>query len=223
MRTLLIASFLFWMGNSLEAQKNFSAGISYAPTFARIDQQNNPSKNHRYGQQVSLQARWNSGKHFSYMAGLGYSAIQSEYSSKIPYIGEIYTQWFKHQDILLPFQLRYSFSTKPSRLFFSGGIIPSINVGRKVLENRQDPYGSPSIGWDTSDEQGYRAMDCFITLGLGYEYTIKGVGQFYIQPDFRTNFLTELAYIPKYLFHRQDEVYPLLVSTIGIEVGYFLK
>ena len=91
------------------------------------------------------------------------------------------------------------------------------------MENRQDPYGSPSTRWDTSDEQGYRTLDCFITLGLGYEYKIKGGGHLYIQPDFRTNFLTELVYIPKYLTHRQDEVYPPLISTVGIEVGYFLK
>ena len=224
MRNALILFLLLFFTPRLKAQAKFNFGISYSPTAAFIDDFSNKTHNHRYRQQACIQLKWKSGKHFSYVAGLGYSFIQAEYSSEFPSINETFITWFRHSDILLPLQLQYSFSSKPSRIFFTGGLIPSINVGRNVQETRTYSYSSSSSSLDATDEQGYRILDAFITLGMGYEYKTKGAGTFYIQPNFRTNFLTELLYVPKYLFsNKPKEVYPPLVSTFGIELGYFLK
>ncbi len=209
--------------HTIEAQAKISYGLAYAPTFAQIDDLGNQSQKHRYGQQSILYAKWRSGKRFSYIAGLGYSFIQTEYSNIVPYTHEIFTTWFRHHDILLPFKLQYSFSTKPSRLIFVGGIIPSINVNRNVQVTSYYSYSTPSFARNVTNEQGYRWLDAFITLGIGYEYKIKQGGRIYIEPNFSTNFFTELLYIPKYLFYKQKDTYPPEVSTVGIEVGYFLK
>lgn len=213
--------FLFDAG----AQNSPTWGISYAPTISKVDDFGKKEKNHRLGQQVCLQLQWRPTTHLDFQVGAGYSYLQGKYAQDIFTVDETLNTWVRHHDILLPVQIKLSFSERPNTFFFTTGIMPTLNIGRKVTQTRTSPYTSSGFEQDITRQQAYKWVDCFVSLGLGYEFQVKNAGRFFVQPIGRTNLLTVLAYFPKVIFGKRSDIeeVPPLVSTIGVELGYFIR
>lgn len=201
MRLLLILTItIFWGG--LNAQTGVRWGISYAPSFAKIDL----STQKKYGQQILLQMEWNKRKRETYRLGLGHSFLQAE---NYDYYG--YTDQYRHHDIILPFQLHYGLHSRPNRLYAVTGAMLSLNIKRNVFVGNRTLH--------------YKWVDGFITLGLGYEFKLKNRGRIYIQPQYHSNSVTQFVYFLDYLIGRggiDGYKYPPKISVTGIELGYFL-
>ena len=225
MRTTLVLFTLLCFQQAAFAQKYQSFGISYAPTLARINDFSGKATGPRYGQQACLIFQWKTSSTFSYRIGLGYSYLQAAKSYNQLFTNDLITTWSRHHDIILPFLLQFSFSSRPNRLFLTGGVVPSINLGRKVTESSQSPYSTYVFERDITAAQNYQWVDVPVSLGIGYEIKPKNMGRFYLQPVFRSNLLTQLVFIPKALFGRRspEPEIPTSVNTFGVELGYFLK
>lgn len=210
----------------LQAQSRHHWGLSYAPTFAQFEHYGSKVKRDRYGQQACLQFYTSSEKRFSYRVGIGYSFTQATYEYKTPYLGDTQITRFKHQDLLLPVQVQYGFSSKPNRLYLSLGLMPTLNLGRDASETTILAYTTQSSTRDVTSIQGDKRLDLFLSLGPGYEYHFKKNGQCFIQPIFRSNMPVQLMYIVKYLFSsekRYSPASPPIVNTFGIELGYYFR
>lgn len=210
----------------LQAQPKWHWGLSYAPTFAQFEHYGSKIKQDRYGQQVCLQLYSSSERHFSYRMGIGYSFTQANYKYITPYLGDSQFTRFKHQDLLLPFQVQYGFRNKPNQLYLSAGLMPTLNLGRKAIETTVFTYSTGSNVRDITNEQGDKRLDLFLTIGPGYAYHFKKNGQCYIQPSVRSNMPVQLIYVVEYLFNpekRHGPASPPIVNTFGVELGYYFQ
>jgi len=228
MRTLIIFILLIFFRSGIPAQAVWKYGLSYSPTLTRIDDFTAPAKQNRYGQQALLNFQRNSGDHLSFQFGLGYSFIQAQYESEIDILWTSQTNItrYRHHDLIIPIQAQFYFSTKPNRPFFAVGLMPSINIGRKVtnLSYYADPATATVM--DLSSQQNYKKLDVLCSLGLGYDFKWKDRGNLVIQPVFRSNLPTQLFYVFKYLLNSRggsDNETPPAVNTIGLELGYLIR
>lgn len=228
MRTLIVFVLLMFFRSDIPAQAVWKYGISYIPTLARIDDFAAPSKHNRYGQQALLHFQRNSGDHLSFQFGLGYSFIQAQYESQIDILWTSQTNItrYRHHDLIIPVQAQFYVTTKPNRLFFAAGLMPSINIGRKVtsLSYYSDPETATVM--DLSSLQNYKKLDVHCSFGIGYDFKWKDRSNLVIQPVFRSNIPSQLFYVFKYLVNSRggsDHETPPLVNTIGLELGYFIR
>jgi len=225
MRTIWAICFSLWILNSLSAQSKVKVGLSYAPTVAGIGELSTRTKDHWYGQQALLYLYWNTEKRISYRVGLGYSFTQAEYLFSAPNLGENITTRFKHFDLILPFQAQYALTTHRNRPYLALGMTHSLNIGRRVSEIRNDLSSPISIRRDITKLQYYKYLDGLLSAGVGYEYQWKDGSILYVQPNYRSNYITQLIYLIKYFVdgHYHSSMDPPDVHTFGIELGWFFR
>lgn len=228
MRTLIIFVLIIFFRSDIPAQAGWKYGISYSPTLARIDDFTAPSKHNRYGQQALLNFQRISGDYLSFQFGLGYSFIQAQYESQtdILWTSQTNITRYRHHDLIIPIQTLFYFSKKPNRPFFTAGLMPSINIGRKVtnLSYYSDPETATVM--DLSSQQNYKNLDVLCSIGFGYDLKWKDRSNLVIQPIFRSNLPSQLFYIFKYLVNSRggsDHETPPMVNTIGLELGYLIR
>ena len=226
MKRLIWSITLLFLGSlSVKAQSQRHFGGSYTPTIAQIEHFNYKTNNHWYGQQICLLFRWKSSKLFSSQIGLGYAETQSEYASHGDPYGDHLITRYQHKDLIIPFQLQYSFSEKNNRFFVAGGAMLGFNLDRKVTESWREAGIPLQALRDITAGADYKIMEFNISVGLGYEFNLKKGSILMIQPNFQSNVLTVLAYFPKeYLGPRYGENgAPPAVNVLGIGLTYFLK
>lgn len=225
MRTIWALWISLWILNGMSAQSKVKIGLAYAPTLAGIGELSTKTKDHWYGQQALLYLYWNTQKRISYRVGLGYSFTQAEYRFSAPNLGENITTRFKHFDLILPFQAQYALTAHRSRPYLALGMTHSLNIGRRVSEIRNDLSSPISIRRDITKFQYYKYLDGLISAGVGYEYQWKDGSILYVQPNYRTNYITQLIYLVKYFVdgHYYSSMDPPDVHTFGIELGWFFR
>jgi hypothetical protein len=193
---------------------------SYSPTLTFITVPGNRNNTQQWGHQVVAGWSWAKSPRFSYHAGVGYSFLQAEYQFDINSTSETLNTWYRHHDLIFPLQIKYAFSDRPSRIYSIVGLVPSFNIGRKVLETRS----SSTHSWvrDATDEQYYDRFDMPLSVGAGYSFSWKNIGHVYIQPTFRTNLATEFFYFFRYLFGRKSSTNddPPAWSSLGMTLGF---
>lgn len=216
MRNILVFILILLTKNLTTAQHPDIYGISYAPTFAKINE-----KGHRQlGHQAGVQAQWLIGNRFSWRLGLEYSFIRTESHLILPPMGEDIAFRYRHYDILLPVQAQYGLSPKRNRLFLSLGLMPTINVGRRVTEQRSNE----TYEQDITRDRGYKSLDLYMTGGLGYEVKFKNDSRLFVQYLYRDNFPSQFLSLIKYLAQGADysDAQPP-VRMKGFEFGYMFK
>lgn len=206
----------------LQAQSNQYWGLVYSPALMEIAQGGKSTDQNWLGHQACLTYQWHAQKRWSYRAGIGYAYLQREYKSSKPYAIDNQVVRYRHQDLLLPFQWQYSFPKKTNKFYASGGLLVAINVDREVLEYWRLTNEAEINSRELSSEQDYKRLDVQLSLGLGYIFHWDKGNKLVIQPSFRSNILTVLAYFPQeYLGSRLDPGAPPLLHVIGLELGYF--
>lgn len=220
--TIFILVFYITTSN---AQSNRRFGFSYTLSIAQIDYTSHKTNDHWYGQQACLHFQWKSGKVFSYQIGLGYAETQSEYASHGDPYGDHLLTRYRHRDLIIPFQMQYSFSEKANRFFVAGGAMLGFNLNRKVTELWRET-GMPTVELrNITADKDYKFMEFNIAFGFGYEFYLKSGRLVVIQPNIQSNFLTVLAYFPKEYFGPRygENGAPPAVNVLGIRLAYYLN
>ncbi|HAD11542.1 MAG TPA: hypothetical protein DCF33_03790 [Saprospirales bacterium] len=213
---------LFWFllscWTQAASQTILHVNCSYSPTVMFVAATGNRNHQHRWGHQLIGGISWTKSPRFSTQAGIGYSFLQAEYQFDIAFSGETLKTWYRHQDLIFPLEIKYAFSSRPNRFYGILGIVPSVNIGRKVLETRNSISGTR----DATDEQYYDRFDMPLSIGAGYGFSMKSIGHGYIQPTFRTNLATEVFYFFRYLFGRKSNTNddPPAWSSLGMTLGF---
>lgn len=215
----LVLAFLFFSPVIVVAQTIRHFDISYTPTLIGLTVSGDKLKRHQWGHQVCAEISLAKSPRFSFKTGIGYSFLQAEYNIDLAFTSDNIQTWFRYYDLIVPIHTKYGFSSGPNRFYVTAGIVPSFNIGRKVLEYR----GSlGSFARDVTQEQFFNRFDLPISAGLGYSYALKNFGHLYLQPTIRSNYTTQFYYFLRYLFGRRSSTNddPPGWSSIGLTIGY---
>ena len=189
---IFILAFWFAAPVMIMAQTIRHFDVSYTPTLIGLTASGDKMKRHQWGHQAAFELSITKTPYFSLKTGIGYSFLQAEYNIDLSFTSDNIQTWYRYYDLILPFHLKYGFSVNTSRFYATVGIVPSINIGRKVLEYRSS-FGT--FVRDVTADQYFNRLDFPLSAGLGYSYKWKDFGHIYFQPTVRTNYGTQFYYL----------------------------